>query len=104
MTANTHDGREKLGQIQSILEFFNKPAVNAGALAPINWAEWETNLHTSGVVSKIRVKYEGFMKAEYNVESAVAQVGHQSDGIKRLEVANTYNFMLYLSHYAGHLE
>ena len=44
------------------------------------------------------------MKAEYNVESAVGQVGHQSEKIKALEVANTYNFMLYLSHYIGHLE
>lgn len=44
------------------------------------------------------------MKAEYNVESAVNNVGNPSQRIKELEVANTYNFMLYLSHYAGHLE
>lgn len=44
------------------------------------------------------------MKAEYNVEHAVAFVGQQSDRVKQLEVANTYNFMLYLSHYIGHLE
>ena len=53
---------------------------------------------------KIKAKYEAFMKAEYNVESAVGQVGNQSEGIKKLEIANTYNFMLYLAHYAGHLE
>lgn len=44
------------------------------------------------------------MKAEYGVESAVNNVGHPSQRIKELEVANTYNFMLYLSHYMGHLE
>ena len=44
------------------------------------------------------------MKAEYNVDSAVNQVGIQSERIRQLEVANTYNFMLYLSHYVGHLE
>lgn len=44
------------------------------------------------------------MKAEYNVENAVGHVGIQSERIRQLEVANTYNFMLYLSHYAGHLE
>lgn len=104
MTANTHDGRDKLGQIQSILEFFNKPSNNQGQLPAINWNEWETNIHTAGVVSKIKGKYEAFMKAEYNVDSAVAQVGHQSEKIKALEVANTYNFMLYLSHYIGHLD
>jgi hypothetical protein len=104
MTSNTHDGRDKLGQIQTVLEFFNKPSTNQGNLPAINWAEWESNIHTSTVVGKIKAKYEAFMKAEYNVESAVGQVGHQSEGIKKLEIANTYNFMLYLSHYAGHLE
>lgn len=104
MTANTHDGRDKLSQIQSVLEFFNKPSTNQGNLPAINWAEWESNIHTSSVVGKIKAKYEAFMKAEYNVEGAVGQVGHQSEGIKKLEIANTYNFMLYLSHYAGHLE
>lgn len=44
------------------------------------------------------------MKAEYNVESAVGNVGHASARIKELEVANSYNFMLYLAHYLPHLE
>lgn len=104
LTSNTHEGRDKLGQIQSILEFFNKPSNNQGQLPAINWAEWESNIHTAGVVGKIKAKYEAFLKAEYNVESAVGLVGHQSEKIKALEVANTYNFMLYLSHYSGHLE
>jgi hypothetical protein len=104
MTANTHEGRDKLGQIQSILEFYNKPSTNHGQLPAINWNEWESNIHTAGVVSKIKAKYDAFMKAEYGVESAVGQVGHQSEKIKALEVANTYNFMLYLAHYSGHLE
>lgn len=50
MTANTHEGRDKLGQIQSILEFFNKPSTNHGQLPAINWADWEGNIHTAGVV------------------------------------------------------
>ena len=104
LTSNTHEGRDKLGQIQSILEFFNKPSNNHGNLPAINWSVWESDIHSAGVVGKIKAKYEAFMKAEYNVEGAVGQVGHQSEGIKKLEVANTYNFMLYLSHYAGHLE
>lgn len=104
MTSNTMDGRDKLSQIQSVLEFFNKPSTNTGNLPAINWSEWESNIHTSAVVGKIKAKYEAFMKAEFNVDSAVGKVGHQSEGIKKLEVANTYNFMLYLSHYSGHLE
>jgi hypothetical protein len=103
LTSSTHEGREKLGQIQAVIEFFNKPSTNTG-LATINWAEWEGNIHTAGVVNKIKAKYEAFMLAEYNVEAAVGQVGHQSEKVKSLEIANTYNFMLYMSHYSGHLE
>jgi hypothetical protein len=44
------------------------------------------------------------MKAEYNVESAVSNIGTQSEKMKQLEIANTYNFALYLSHYIAHLE
>lgn len=44
------------------------------------------------------------MKAEYNVDSAANMIGNQTEKMRQLEVANTYNFMLYLSHYAGHLE
>lgn len=44
------------------------------------------------------------MKAEYSVESAVSQVGIQTEKMKQLEVANTYNFMLYLTHYANHMD
>ncbi len=44
------------------------------------------------------------MKAEYNIESAVYQVGQPTERMRQLEVANTYNFVLYLSHYIGHLE
>jgi hypothetical protein len=104
LTSSTHEGRDKLGQIQSILEFFNKPSSNQGQLPAINWAVWESNIHSAGVVGKIKAKYDAFLKAEYNVESAVGLVGHQSEKIKALEVANTYNFMLYLSHNSGHLE
>ncbi len=43
------------------------------------------------------------MKAEYSVESAVAQVGGQTEKMQQLDAANTYNFALYLSHYMGHL-
>ena len=56
------------------------------------------------MVGKIRHKYDNFMKAEYQVDPAVNQVGHQTEKMKQLEVANTYNFMLYLAHYTNHLE
>lgn len=50
-------------------------------------------------MSKLKTKYDAFMKAEYSVESAVAQVGNRTEKMKSLEVANEYNFMLYFTHY-----
>jgi hypothetical protein len=55
-------------------------------------------------VSKIQAKYDAFMKAEYSVESAVAQIGNRTDKMKQLEAANEYNFMLYFVHYMQHLD
>ena len=102
LAASTNEARDKLGQLSTLVEYFNKASSNTG-LAAINWQEWESELHTPGVVSKIKSKYDAFVKADYAVDAAVSQVGHQSDKFKQLEVANTYNFMLYLVHYAGHL-
>lgn len=44
------------------------------------------------------------MAAEYNVESAISNLGGVSEKIKQLEIANTYNAALYKAHYIGHLE
>ena len=56
------------------------------------------------MVDKIKAKYDGFMAAEYNVESALSNLGAVSEKIKQLEIANTYNSYLYRAHYHGHLE
>lgn len=73
-------------------------------LQPIKWEEWENTLHTSGVVQKMKAKYENFMKAEYSVEAAVSQIGNKTEKMRQLEVANEYNFMLYFTHYMLHLD
>jgi hypothetical protein len=75
MAASTNEARDRLGQLSTLLEFFNKPSNNTG-LAPIKWDDWEADLHTSGVVKKIKTKYESFMKAEYGVDAAISQVGN----------------------------
>ena len=74
LTASTNEARDRLGQLSTVLEYLNKQSTNTG-LKPIEWKEWEDNLHTAGVVDRIKGKYEAFMKAEYSVESAVSQVG-----------------------------
>ena len=74
MTATNNESKDRLSQVQSILEYFNRPSQNQG-LETINWDEWKDSIHTEGVVDKIKAKYEKFMKVEYNVESAVSKVG-----------------------------
>jgi adenosylmethionine-8-amino-7-oxononanoate aminotransferase len=44
------------------------------------------------------------MAAEYNVESAISNLGTVSDKIKQLEIANTYNSTLHLAQYMNHLD
>lgn len=44
------------------------------------------------------------MAAEYNADSALTNLGHVSEKIKQLEIANTYNSYLYRAQYIGHLE
>ena len=90
-------------QISSVIEFFNMPSLNRG-LDEIDWTQWLGEIHTPKVVEKIRGKYEGFMKAEYDVDLAVSKVGTPGAKMQKLEIAATYNFMLWLCHYMNHLE
>lgn len=55
-------------------------------------------------MNKIKAKYDGFMKAEYSVESAVSLIGNRTEKMKALEAANEYNFMLYFVHFVAHLD
>ncbi len=61
-------------------------------------------IHTPGVVDKIQAKYDAFMQSEYQVDSAVAKVGGGTEKMQALDVSMKYNFALYLTHYAMHLE
>ena len=85
-----------------MLEHFNKASTNQG-LAEIDWQEWEGKIHTPDVVNKIKDMYDQFMESEYNVEAAVQQVNHESEKIKQLEIASTYNFTLYFIKFIEHL-
>ena len=102
-TANTAESRDAHGQLQSILDFFNKSETQA-ALKEIDWAGHKERIHTAGVVDKIHEKYEKFMASEYSVESAVSKCGGTTEKMQALDVAMQYNFMLYFVHYAGHLD
>ena len=43
------------------------------------------------------------MQQEYNVDAAASLIGTRSEKMKQLEFVNTYNYMLWFTHYALHL-
>ena len=61
--------------MQSLLEYYNRAHDGASKLPAIQWDHYRSNIHTEGVVDKIKDKYEGFMASEFDVGGAMGQVG-----------------------------
>jgi hypothetical protein len=103
-TANTNESRELQSQLKCILDYFNRESNGVKDLPAINWDSYQQNIHTPNVVSKIRAKYDQFMKAEYGVDGAVSKCGTRSEAMKALDVAMHYNYNLWMAHYLLHLD
>lgn len=86
------------------MDYYNKTAHGTAGAEPIDWATYEKNIHTPEVVNKIKAKYADFMKAEFQVDGAVAKCGTRSEAMKSLDVAMHYNYQLWMVHYLMHLE
>ena len=74
-----------------------------GNLKPINWENYEKNIHTPNVVQKIKATYEDFNEAEFLIDGAVAKTGSRSEAMKSLDVSMHYNYNLWYVHYMTHL-
>ena len=61
-----------MGQLASLISFYNKSGETAGK--EINWEKWEEEIETDGLVDKIRQNYEELMQAEYNRDGAMKEV------------------------------
>ena len=103
-TAVNNESRELHSQLQSVLDYYNKTATGTQGMAEINWDEYESNIHTKDVVSKIRAKYADFMQSEFSVDGAIGKVGTRSEAMKSLDVAMHYNDALWWMHYYMHLD
>ena len=57
-TATTNESREQHSQLWSILDYYNKEATQAKDLPAIDWDHYKKNIHTPGVVDKIKGKYD----------------------------------------------
>ena len=101
--ANTSEGRDNAGQLSALLELFNRKSANQGLEAP-DWEAWNGKIHTPGVVDKIKAKYESFMDTTYDVNDAVSRVDTKTAKLDALEVSATYNYVLWMVHYTGHLQ
>ena len=73
-------------------------------MAPIDWDNYRSNIHTANVVDKIQAKYNEFLGSNYAVDGAVAKCGNRSEAMKALDVAMHYNYHLWMVHYLMHLD
>lgn len=69
----TPQGKAIMGQLNSLINFYNK-APEKSSIAEIDWSNWESEIVTDGVVSKIRNNLESLMKEKYDVESVMKEV------------------------------
>lgn len=102
--ATNHQAKENHGQLQSMLDFYNKPfQPTRQQEGEIDWEGYRNAIHTPGVVDKIHTKFEGFMASEYGVDAAVARCGNTTEKMQALDVAMQWNYTLYMIHYLEHL-
>lgn len=104
-TATTHHSKEMHGQLQSILDFYNRPyQAPRASQGNVDWAGYKNSIHTPGVVDKVKARYEKFMATEYGVDAAVSRCGTLTEKMAALDVAMQWNYTLYLTHYMEHLD
>lgn len=71
--ATTQEGKINVGQLSSLIGYYNK-AAQAGELETPDWSAWESELETDGIVSKIRENYDSLMEESYNNEDIAVKV------------------------------
>ena len=99
--ANSQYAKDQHNQLQQVLDFYNRATEKK--LHPIDWDGHRARIHTSGVVDKIKDKYDAFMDTTYTVDNAVMRCGGTTEKMQALDVSLQYNFMLYFVSYASHL-
>ena len=102
-TATSIEARDNYSQISALVDYYNRPA-NSAESQEINWEEWENEIHTPGVVGKIKSKYDAFMETEYSVDEGSSKVFSKTEKFNSLEFAVTYNYYLWINHYIGHVQ
>ena len=100
-SATTMEAKDSHGQLQSILDYYNKP--HQSKTGEVDWDSYRSRIHTPDVVDKIQAKYEKFMESNYSVDGAVARCGNSTEKMQALDVAMQWNYTLYLAHYTAHL-
>ena len=92
------------GQLSAIIDYYNRVSHGTSNLPAVDWEQYADNIHTPGVVDKIKAKYDEFMETEYHVDGAVSKCGVRSEAMKALDVAMHYNYHLWMTHYLNHLD
>jgi len=101
-SATSAEAREQHSQLGAVLDYFGKEH-RSTKKEEIDWDSFREDIHTEGVVDKIKAKYDGFMESEYHVDGAISKVGTQNEQIAKLDVLMNYNYELWHFHYIKHL-
>uniref|UniRef100_A0A7S3NAG0 Uncharacterized protein n=1 Tax=Euplotes harpa TaxID=151035 RepID=A0A7S3NAG0_9SPIT len=102
VTSHTFKASESYANLSGLIDMYNKDSKNTG-LKKIDWEEWEDKIHTPQIVEKLKAKYEHFMNSEYDVEDAASRVESRTEKLESLDIAITYNYSLWLTHYIEHI-
>ena len=91
-------------QLQALLDYYNRSVEDLKEKSPIDWDEVKENVHTEGVVDKLKDQYEAFMATEYQVDQAVERALDKSKQLKLLDIKNDYNFEIWWYNFIMNLD
>ena len=70
--ATTPEGKTLMGQLNSLISYFNREA--EAETKEINWENWKKEIKTEGLVDKIKKNNEDINHQQYNREEVMQKV------------------------------
>jgi len=96
--ATTPEGKTLMGQLNSLISYFNREA--EAETKEINWENWKKEIKTEGLVDKIKKNYEDINQQQYNREEVMQKVfSSESTQFRNMNAELNYHrelWMIYL--------
>ena len=91
--AKDTQAQEAFGKLSSLIDFYNKPV--EPVKDNIDWKYWSDNIRSSGLVDKIKSKYDEFKTYSYNIDSIAQRSSLNSEAFDHY--VNNINIRVYFS-------